>query len=148
MANISNVLENRELIRRRYQQYVTQLPEEEVPAAEPTLSPLDEEFMQEVTAIVKEKLDKDLTVDTLCAAMNMSRTSFYNKIKALTGIAPADFIRNIRMQEAALLLRSKRYTVAEVADRMGFADPKYFTDTFKKFYGMPPSVYMKQDNNQ
>lgn len=52
------------------------------------------------------------------------------------------------MQEAALLLRSKRYTVAEVADRMGFADPKYFTDTFKKFYGMPPSVYMKQDNNQ
>ena len=118
MANISNVLENRELIRRRYQQHVTQLPEEEVPAAEPTLSPLDEEFMQEVTAIVKEKLDKDLTVDTLCAAMNMSRTSFYNKIKALTGIAPADFIRNIRMQEAALLLRSKRYTVAEVADRM------------------------------
>ena len=80
--------------------------------------------------------------------MHMSRTSFYNKIKALTGIAPADFIRNIRMQEAALLLRSKRYTVAEVADRMGFADPKYFTDTFKKFYGMPPSVYMKQDNNQ
>ena len=76
MANISNVLENRELIRRRYQQHVTQLPEEEVPAAEPTLSPLDEEFMQEVTAIVKEKLDKDLTVDTLCAAMNMSRTSF------------------------------------------------------------------------
>lgn len=148
LANISNVLENRELIRRRYQQHVTQLPEEEVPAAGPTLSPLDEEFMQEVTAIVKEKLDKDLTVDTLCAAMNMSRTSFYNKIKALTGIAPADFIRNIRMQEAALLLRSKRYTVAEVADRMGFADPKYFTDTFKKFYGMPPSVYMKQDNNQ
>lgn len=147
-ANISNVLENRELIRRRYQQHVTQLPDKAETVEEPALSSLDEEFMQQVTAIVKEKLDKDLTVDILCAAMNMSRTSFYNKIKALTGIAPADFIRNIRMQEAALLLKSKRYTVAEVADRMGFADPKYFTDTFKKFYGMPPSVYMKQDNNK
>ena len=75
--------------------------------------------------------------------MNMSRTSFYNKIKALIGIAPAEFIRNIRMQEAALLLKSRRYTVAEVSDKMGFADPKYFTDTFKKFYGVPPSTYMK-----
>ena len=77
--------------------------------------------------------------------MNMSRTSFYNKIKALTGRAPNDFIRNIRMQEAAALLKSQRYTVAEVADMMGFADPKYFTDTFKKFYGVPPSIYKKNE---
>lgn len=92
---------------------------------------------------MKENLGKELNVDILCAAMNMSRTSFYNKIKALIGIAPAEFIRNIRMQEAALLLKSRCYTVAEVSDKMGFADPKYFTDTFKKFYGVPPSTYMK-----
>lgn len=54
---------------------------------------LDNEFMQKVTVLVKENLGKDLTVDTLCAGMNMSRTSFYNKIKALTGMAPNDFIR-------------------------------------------------------
>lgn len=49
------------------------------------------------------------------------------------------------MQEAAALLKSQRYTVAEVADMMEFADPKYFTDTFKKFYGVPPSIYKKNE---
>ena len=49
------------------------------------------------------------------------------------------------MQDAALMLKSQRDTVAEVSDKMGFADPKYFTDTFKKFYGVPPSIYMKKN---
>ena len=144
-AHIESLLQNRELLRRQYRQQVTSLPEEPVEVQLPTS--LDDEFMQRVTQIIKEELGNDLTVDVLCGRMNMSRTSFYNKLKALTGIAPNDFIRNIRMQEAALLLKTRRYTVAEVSDRMGFADPKYFTDTFKKFYGMPPSTYMKQENN-
>lgn len=144
-AHIESLLQNRELLRRQYRQQVTSLPEEPVEVQLPTS--LDDEFMQRVTQIIKEELGNDLTVDVLCGRMNMSRTSFYNKLKALTGIAPNDFIRNIRMQEAALLLKTRKYTVAEVSDRMGFADPKYFTDTFKKFYGMPPSTYMKQENN-
>lgn len=144
-ANISNLLQNRELLRKQYQQQSSKLPEAPIEVQLPTS--LDDEFMQRVTRIIREELGKDLTVDVLCSRMNMSRTSFYNKLKALTGVAPNDFIRNIRMQEAALLLKTKKYTVAEVSDRMGFADPKYFTDTFKKFYGMPPSTYMKQENN-
>lgn len=141
-ANIKNILESRERIRKKFQQIPPPIQLEEIGL--PTS--LDDEFIQKITLLVKEGLSKDLTVDTLCSQVNMSRTSFYNKLKALTGIAPADFIRNIRMQEAAILLKSKRYNVAEVSDMMGFADPKYFTDTFKKFYGVPPSVYMKQQN--
>mgnify|MGYP000137524714 CR=1 FL=1 len=49
------------------------------------------------------------------------------------------------MNEASILLKSKRYTVSEVSDMMGFSDPKYFTDTFKKITTrVPPSTYMKQ----
>lgn len=142
-ANISNILENREIIRKKLQQASVNIESKTEDIPMPTN--LDNEFMQKVTVLVKENLGKDLTVDTLCAGMNMSRTSFYNKIKALTGMAPNDFIRNIRMQEAVALLKSQRYTVAEVADMMGFADPKYFTDTFKKFYGVPPSIYKKNE---
>lgn len=142
-ANISNILENREIIRKKLQQASVNIESKTEDIPMPTN--LDNEFMQKVTVLVKENLGKDLTVDTLCAGMNMSRTCFYNKIKALTGMAPNDFIRNIRMQEAAALLKSQRYTVAEVADMMGFADPKYFTDTFKKFYGVPPSIYKKNE---
>ena len=111
------------------------------------ISTLDEEFIRKVTGLIKEGLGKGLNVDTLCAAVNMSRTSFYNKIKALTGEPPAELIRNIRMQEAAILLKTKEYTVSEVSDMLGFADPKYFADTFKKYYGVPPRDYMKSVNN-
>ena len=142
-ATIRTLIANRKMLRNRFKSAVTALPEE-APAVELPTS-LDDEFIQKVTELVKEGLGKNFNVDTLCASVNMSRTSFYNKIKALTGIAPAEFIRNIRMQEAALMLKSQRYTVAKVSDKMGFADPKYFTDTFKKFYGVPPSIYMKKN---
>lgn len=142
-ATIRTLIANRKMLRNRFKSAVTALPEED-PAVELPTS-LDDEFIQKVTELVKEGLGKNFNVDTLCASVNMSRTSFYNKIKALTGIAPAEFIRNIRMQEAALMLKSQRYTVAEVSDKMGFAAPKYFTDTFKKFYGVPPSIYMKKN---
>lgn len=142
-ATIRTLIANRKMLRNRFKSAVTALPEED-PAVELPTS-LDDEFIQKVTELVKEGLGKNFNVDTLCASVNMSRTSFYNKIKALTGIAPAEFIRNIRMQEAALMLKSQRYTVAEVSDKMGFADPQYFTDTFKKFYGVPPSIYMKKN---
>ena len=157
-ANISNVLENRDLIRKRLQELLASLPqrsfdeshneissdETDVPEM---ISTLDDEFIRKVTGLIKEGLGKGLNVDTLCAAVNMSRTSFYNKIKALTGEPPAELIRNIRMQEAAILLKTKDYTVSEVSDMLGFADPKYFADTFKKYYGVPPRDYMKSVNN-
>jgi hypothetical protein len=69
--------------------YLLRTPAVELPTS------LDDEFIQKVTELVKEGLGKNFNVDTLCASVNMSRTSFYNKIKALTGIAPAEFIRKI-----------------------------------------------------
>ncbi len=68
-----------------------------------------------------------------------------DKIKALTNYSPSEFIRKVRMNEAAILLKSKKYTVSEVSDMLGFGDPKYFTDSFKKYFDVPPSVYMKQN---
>ena len=143
-ANIASILANKEFIRRRFSQldYRTEdLPKEiqEVPGLT-----LDQEFLIKATETVKKNLDKEFNVDDLCMEIGMSRSSLYHKIKALTDHSPSDFIRQIRMQEAASLLQSKKYTVAEVSDMMGYSDPKYFTDIFKKLYGMTPSAYMKQ----
>ena len=149
-ANISNILENRNMLRERLQKTITANLKPDGPSSEientiGLLSSLDDEFIQQVTQHVKDGLGKGLNVDTLCMAMRMSRTSFYNKIKGLTGLAPAELIRNIRMEEAATLLRSHRHSVSEVSQMLGFADPKYFTDLFKKCYGMTPSMYVKQE---
>lgn len=140
-ANISNVLANKEIIKKRFSQF--NFSTEEI-TNEPGMD-LDQEFLIKVTETIKKNINKELNVETLCAALNMSRSSFYNKIKALTNYSPSDFIRKVRMHEASILLKSKRYTVAEVSDMLGYSDPKYFTDTFKKYYGVPPSTYMKQN---
>lgn len=162
-ANISNVLNNREVMRKRLQKSIIaklkasgeiKLDGEEKLAnisngdskdEEELFNELDNQFIEEVAALIRKGLGKGVNVDTLSADVNMSRSSFYKKIKALTGMAPAELIRNIRMEEAGQLLKSKKYSVAEVSSMLGFADPKYFTDTFKRHYGMPPSVYMKQN---
>lgn len=142
-ANISNVLDNRDLIRKRFSQF--NFNAEEIPSEQEQGLSLDQEFIIKVTETIKKNLNKELNVESLCSALNMSRSSFYNKIKVLTGYSPSDYIRKVRMNEASILLKSKRYTVAEVSDMMGFGDPKYFTDIFKRHYGVPPSIYMKQN---
>ena len=149
-ANISNLLENREHLRQQLQKsIIANLKKDRlfVEDSSEILSSLDDEFIQKVTQLVKDGLGKGLNVDSLCTALNMSRTSFYHKIKALTGEAPAELIRNIRLEEAVVLLKSKKHSISEVSQMLGFADPKYFTDTFKKHYGVTPSVYMKGEKN-
>ena len=143
-ANIASVLTNKEILRKRFSQldYHTENLPKEVQET-PGLS-LDQEFLEKITKLVLKNLGKDFNVDDLCLEMGMSRSSLYNKVKALTDHSPSDFIRQTRLKEGASLLRSKKYTVAEISDMLGFSDPKYFTDIFKKHYGMTPSAYMKQ----
>ena len=78
---------------------------------------------------------------------SMSRTSFFNKLKALTGYAPADYIRMIRLQHAAKLLKQGEYTITEIADMIGFSDAKYFREVFKKYYNVSPSQFNKNPEN-
>ena len=82
-------------------------------------------------------------VDVLCTLLNMSRTSFYNKIKALT-----DYIRLIRLKRAAHLLKTEKYTITEVAEMTGFNDAKYFREVFKRHFKVSPSKYMKGEDNK
>lgn len=109
-------------------------------------SDLDSQFMKKVKEIIMEQIDnQEFSVDILCAEVGMSRTSFYNKIKALTEQAPADFIRLTRMNHAAHLLKTTAYSVGEVTYMVGFNDPKYFREVFKKHFNMSPSKYAQKE---
>ena len=84
--------------------------------------------------------DSNFTIDRLCREMAMSRTLFYVKLKSYTGKSPQDFIRIIRLERAATLLRNGRQ-VTDVATMTGFDNPKYFSTVFKKYFGVSPSKY-------
>lgn len=100
------------------------------------------EFIEKVTKIVSAHLsDADFNIDRLCREMAMSRTLFYIKLKTYTGNSPQDFIRVIRLERAAALLRGG-HSVTETAALAGFENVKYFSTVFKKYFGLSPSKYL------
>ena len=135
-ARISNLLHERERLRslllragreEKRREYANQL---------------DRDFMEKVLAVMEKSFaDPLFQVDDLCREVAMSRTAFYNKLKAVTGKAPNDFIRIFRLERAAELLSSGELTVTEAADRVGFSDPKYFSSCFRRHFGVRPSKY-------
>ena len=99
------------------------------------------EFIDKVTKLVVEHIsDSEFNIDRLCREMAMSRTLFYIKLKSYTGNSPQDFVRIIRLERAATLLRNGRQ-VNETAALTGFDNPKYFSTVFKKYFGVSPSKY-------
>ena len=99
------------------------------------------EFIERVTKLVADHLaEPDFNIDRLCREMAMSRTLFYVKLKSYTGKSPQDFIRIIRLERAAAMLRDNR-SVTDAAALTGFDNPKYFSTVFKKYFGMSPSKY-------
>ena len=99
------------------------------------------DFVDKATKHIVEHLgDSDFTIDKLCREMAMSRTLFYVKLKSYTGKSPQDFIRVIRLERAAMLLRNGQ-SVSEAAALTGFENAKYFSTVFKKYFGVSPSKY-------
>ena len=110
-------------------------------AEEIPLTPMDQEFLKKSALYIKEHMSNaEFNVAELCREFAMSRTLYYGKLKSLTGQSPIEFIRTIRLAEAAKLLH-QQIPVQEVAERVGFMDAKYFSTVFKKHYGVSPSKY-------
>lgn len=87
--------------------------------------------------------DSTLSVDNMAEAMGYQRSIFFKKVKVLTGQTPADYIKTIRMNRAAELLRDETITVAEVCYKVGISDPHYFAKVFKQVFGISPKKYQQ-----
>lgn len=105
---------------------------------------VDEAFLHKVLEYVELNLDNpEYSVELLSRDMGMDRTGLYRKLISVVGKTPTNFIRSIRMKRAAQLLK-EGYTVAEVADRVGFSTSSYLSKCFQEEFGMRPSQYINQ----
>lgn len=144
-TKIRNVLHNRKMMREYFLNQALNTSgdgkAEEKGASQ--LSAMDKAFLDRCVALVNENLsDPDFSINTLCREVALSRTIFYEKLKSLTDQAPNEFIKLIRMNEAANLLR-QNIPVQDVALKVGFTDAKYFSTAFKKHYAVSPGKYIK-----
>ena len=117
----------------------------EVAAAEPELSEADQHLLDEINhAIEEHMIDSNFNVTMLQEVMGIGNKQLYRKVKALTGMTPVEYIRNLRMQKAAKLLSAGKFSVSEVMYTVGFSNSSYFSKCFSKVFGMTPTEYMKQ----
>lgn len=101
---------------------------------------MDKEFLNRAMNVLNvEMSNSQFSINDFCRRLGLSRTVLYNKIKTLTGQSPNDFIRAVRLNKAKELLESHKYMISEVADMVGFSDPKYFSVCYKKQFGISPS---------
>ncbi|MBQ3630133.1 MAG: substrate-binding domain-containing protein [Prevotella sp.] len=143
-ARITNLLHSRRVLKDLW----GSKDEEKEAASEETAVPTMEAvadaqpsspFVMRFKAVVEARLsDSNLSVEDLGADMGLSRVQLYRKVKALTGSTPVDLIRKARLAKARELLQSTDLTVSEVAYKVGFTTPSYFTKCFKDEYGRVP----------
>ena len=106
------------------------------------LNQQDMRFMEKLQQMVAENMqDEEFSIDMLAEQMNMSRSSFYRKIKALTDMTPVDYLKMRRIEQAANLLK-QGYRIIEVAERVGFTSSSYFAKCFKARFGVLPKDYI------
>ncbi|HPR32239.1 MAG TPA: response regulator [Prolixibacteraceae bacterium] len=106
-------------------------------------------FLDQVQKWINANMaNPNLNVDFLVAQMNISRTLFFKKMKAASGYAPNEYLRMVKMKEAARLLKTSDQTVSEIGMAVGFSDSNYFGKTFKKFYGTTPSEFRSESQNK
>lgn len=109
----------------------------------------DEEIMERVMAIIEQNIDRsEFTVEDLASQLGLNRTSMFYKIKSLTGFAPVEFIRDIRLKRAAQLISDSQLLIKEVSYMTGFSDLKYFGKCFKLKFGVSPLEYRSQRNSE
>jgi AraC-like DNA-binding protein len=108
-------------------------------------TPLDKDFINKVLDYINDNIgNPDLSVEVLASQLNLSRSQFYRKIKALTNQTANEFLRNIRLQKAKQIIENGNSNISEVCYQIGFSSPSYFTKCFKNYFGLLPTEIKKK----
>ena len=135
-ARIINLLEQRKRLHERFRKYgLLKVDEQNIPS-------LDQKFLQKAIEEINNNLaDTNLSVELLADKLAISKSVLNKKLSALTGDTPAELIKRIRLSKAAKLIEHNAANISEIALEVGFSNPAYFAECFKKQFGVIPSHY-------
>lgn len=144
-TTVIGLMRNRQLLQGRFQgEKLKEANIEEIEVESP-----DESLMRRIMKVINDNMDNDeLSVEMIADKVGISRVHFYRKMKDLTGQAPREFIKYIRLKEAARLLGSKKMDITGVSIATGFKSPSAFSTSFKSLYGLTPTEWMKKQNEE
>ena len=140
-ATVNNLLMSRVALKGRYgADMVKESTIEKIDIVSP-----DQQFLEKVNKLISKHIDDpDMSVESIADTIGFSRVHFYRKIKELTGQTPLNYVKTIRLQQAARLLLEHKMDVTGVSVATGFRTLSTFSTSFKELYGMTPSEYVKE----
>ena len=141
-AIIKNLIQQRERIHQHFKEHgLIELNLAKINAT-------DKKFLQSVYELaIKNISEQDFTVEHLAEMINISRSVMHKKIVSLTGETPGELIRRVRINKAAELIEKRFGNLSEIALEVGFNNPAYFSEAFKKQFGVTPSQYQHKFSN-
>lgn len=140
-SRIKNLLKNRENLQRYF---TTQEPlNAQLSSSNQKLIDKEKKFLMVLKSYILENLkqNEDFSVDSIAKEAGMSRSSLYRKINAMTGGNINDFIRKVKLEKAAYLIKQEGLTISQASYEVGFNSVNYFRKIFKKEYGTLPSDF-------
>jgi DNA-binding response OmpR family regulator len=139
LARIENLLHGREKLRETF------LKNPFIGAATVALNKSDEAFIKKLNEVIQENLsDSEFNVEDMAERFNMSRASFYRKVKGVLDLTPNEYIRVERLKKAAQLLKQDDYKINEICYMVGFNSPSYFAKCFQQQFGILPKDFQEQ----
>ncbi len=139
---IKNLIDSREKLRQLFKNNTYKNPQEI------TTNTRDSEFLEKLLKYVDEHIgEPELNINYLAQTLAMSRSTFFRKIKAITGTTGKEFVDSIRLKKAAELLIQSEMNISEVAYTIGHSNPQYFSKWFKAYYKVSPSEYISNHKN-
>lgn len=143
LSHVRNLLESRRKLKELFTQRVSLGP------SEVEITSFEGEFIKKIIAKIEQNVsNSDFNTDELAEEMNMSRSTFYRKLKAITDMSGSEFIRFIKIKRSAQLLISGEFNIKQIAYEVGFNDAKHFRKCFIKQFDMTPSDYIKLEKNK
>lgn len=113
------------------------------------LSASDQRFLDQLNTYLQENMcDPDTSVESISEHLGISRVQLYKKLISLKGITPSEYLRSMRIRYAEELMRQGDLNVSEIAYKVGFNNPRYFSKYFQDAYGVTPSQYRKRLNGE
>lgn len=100
--------------------------------------------IQDAATYMETQYSHPITIADVAAHIHLSEKYVCKRFKAIYGIPPQQYLTKVRMQRAAQLLTDTHLQISEIANSVGFASPLYFSNTFRRFFGTPPSTYREQ----
>lgn len=140
---VANLITNRRLLRNKF----SGAQQQEDKIEKISMKSNDEVLMDRIMKVVNKHFSNpELSVEMLASEVGLSRVHVHRKLKELTNLSTHDFIKNIRLQQAASLLdQNKKMTISEVAYAVGYTNLSHFSNSFKEKYGMSPKEYMNKN---